>query len=110
MKLLALCLTMLAIAVPAALAAGLTVETKPTRPKTGQTVEMLIRGLKPGERVKAREVIASNGQARTLYPRRRANTRGVLLVSVRAMVKGKHTWTFTGRQSRRTGKGVYIVR
>lgn len=110
MKLLALCLAVLAIAVPTAFAAGLTIKTTPVRPKTGQTVEMLIRGLKPGERVRARELIADGEQRRTLYPRRRANASGVLLVSVRAQIKGRHTWTFNGRQSRRTGKTYYIVR
>ena len=110
MKLLALCLTLFAVAVTPALAAGLRIETTPFRPKTGQTVDMLIRGLKPGERVKAREVIADGDQRRTLYPRRRANARGVLLVSVRAQIKGRHTWTFTGRQSRRTGRTVYFVK
>ena len=110
MKTVALCLTLLALVVTPALAAGLTVKTTPTRPKTGQTVEMLIRGLKPGERVKAQERIADGDQRRTLYPRRRANASGVLLVSVRAQVRGRHNWTFTGRQSRRTGRTSYVVR
>ena len=107
---LAAALCVLAATATAALAAGLTVKTTPTRPKTGQAVEMLVRGLKPGERVKARELIADGQQTRTLYPRRRANGNGVLLVTVRAQVRGRHTWTFTGRQSRRTGRTYYIVR
>lgn len=103
-------LCVLAVTATSALAAALTIKTTPTRPKSGQTVEMLIRGLKPGERVRAREVIADGEQTRTIYPRRRANASGVLLVAVRAQVRGKHTWTFRGRQSRRTGRTVYIVR
>lgn len=110
MKRLALCLSLLALVTAPAFAAGLTVKTTPTRPKTGQTVEMLIRGLKPGERVRAQELIADGQQRRTLYPRRRANASGVLLVAVRAQIKGRHTWTFRGRQSKRSGKAVYIVR
>lgn len=109
MKLLATVVTLVALAAAPALAAGLTIKTTPTRAKTGQTVEMLIRGLRAGERVKARETI-SFGQTRTLYPRQRANSAGVLLVKVRAQVRGKHVWTFTGRASRRTGKTVYYVR
>ena len=109
MKAFVTAVCILGLAAPVALGAGLTIKTTPTRAKTGQTVEMLIRGLRAGEKVKARESLPF-GQTRTIYPKRRANASGVLLVRVRAQVKGKHTWTFTGRTSRRTGKTAYYVR
>lgn len=94
---------------PVAMAASLTITTKPTRAKVGHSVEMLIRGLKPGERVKGREVLP-NTQVRTVYPRKRANASGVLLVTVRAEIAGTHKWTFNGRQSHRKGSTSYIVK
>jgi hypothetical protein len=92
-----------------ALASGLTIKTTPTHPKSGQNVSMLIHGLKPGERVKAKE-FAPLGQTRTLFPRKRANANGVLLVQIQAQFKGKHRWVFTGRTSHRSGQTVYFVR
>jgi hypothetical protein len=94
---------------PAALAASLTIKTTPTRVKLGHSVEMLISGLKPGEKVKGKEV-APFGQTRTIYPSRRANGAGQILVTVKAQIKGKHTWTFTGRTSHRKGTTVYYVK
>lgn len=93
---------------PAAMAASLTITTTPKRAKVGHYVEMLIHGLKPGERVKGREVLP-NTQVRTVYPRKRANGSGVLLVTVKAQIVGTHKWTFTGRQSHRRGSTSYIV-
>lgn len=93
-----------------AMAAGLKVTATPTHPKSGKSVEMKVTGLKPGERVKAKELIADGGQTRTLYPKQRASSGGAIVVTVKAQVKGKHTWTFTGRQSHRTGKTFYVVK
>jgi hypothetical protein len=31
-------------------------------------------------------------------------------VNVKAQIKGKHTWTFTGRTSHRSAKTYYVVR
>ena len=99
----------LAIA-PIAIAAGATATATPTHPKVGKSVELKITGLKPGERVKAHELIADGNQTRTLYPRQRASTGGVIIVTVKAQIKGRHTWTFTGRQSHRKAKTFYIVK
>ena len=96
--------------VPVALAAGATATATPTHPKVGKSVELKVTGLKPGERMKAHELIADGGQTRTLYPRQRASSGGVIIVSVKAQVKGRHTWTFTGRQSHRKAKTYYVVR
>lgn len=90
-----------------ALAGGVTVTTTPTKPRVGKTVSMLVRGMKPNEKVKAHEV-APGPQTRNLYPR--AGAGGALLVKVKAQIKGKHTWTFTGRQSHRSGKTAYYVK
>jgi hypothetical protein len=65
--------------------------------------------MKAGEKVKAGES-APVGQTRTLYPGKRVNATGVVLVRVKAQVKGKHTWTFTGRTSHRTAKTSYYVK
>jgi hypothetical protein len=92
-----------------ALASGLTIKTTPTRAKVGTTVSMLIRGLKPNEKVKGKEYLPF-GQTRTVYPRRRANGSGVLLVEVKAQVKGKHRWVWGGRTSHRSGSTKYYVR
>ena len=110
-KFLALAVVVCALAIaPVAIAAGLTATATPKTPKSGKSVELKVSGLKPGERVKAKELIADGGQTRTLYPRQRASSGGIIIVTVKAQVKGKHTWTFTGRQSRRTGKTSYTVR
>ena len=95
-------------ATPVAMAGGASVTTTPTHPRIGQAVRMLVKGMKPGEKVKAYEV-APNHQTRTLYPRKRVNAQGVLLVTITATVKGKHTWTFTGRTSRRRATTYYVV-
>jgi hypothetical protein len=97
-------------ATPVALASGgATATSTPTRAKVGTTVRILIKGMKPAEKVKAKEV-APNGQTRTIYPTRRVNASGVLLVTLKAQVKGKHTWTFTGRTSHRSAKTAYYVK
>jgi hypothetical protein len=93
---------------PVALGAGgATATATPSRVKEGKSVEMLVKGMKPNERVKAVEA-APFGQKRTLYPR--AGSGGTLIVKVKAQIKGKHTWTFTGRRSHRSAKTSYIVR
>jgi hypothetical protein len=94
---------------PIALAAGATATATPTHPKAGKPVEMLVKGMKAGEKIKASE-LAPLGQKRTLYPAKRVNASGVIVVTVTAQVKGKHTWTFTGRSSRRTAKASYTVK
>jgi hypothetical protein len=110
-KFLALAALVLALAIaPVAVAASLTATATPKNPKVGKSVELKVSGLKPGERMKAHELIADGGQTRTLFPRQRASAGGVIVVTVKAQVKGKHTWTFTGRQSHRKGKTTYTVR
>ena len=95
---------------PVAIAAGASATATPSHPKVGKTVELRVTGMKAGEKVKAHELIADGGQTRTLYPKQRASTAGVIVVSVRAQIKGKHTWTFTGRTSRKTAKTSYVVK
>jgi hypothetical protein len=99
----------LAIA-PVAMGAGAAATATPTHPKVGKSVELKVTGLKPGERMKAHELIADGGQTRTLYPRQRASSGGVIIVSVKAQIKGRHTWSFTGRQSHRKAKTFYVVK
>jgi hypothetical protein len=97
-------------ATPIAVAAvGATATTTPTHPKAGKSVQMTVKGMKAGEKIKAAE-LAPFGQKRTLYPKKRANATGTIIVTVTAEVKGKHTWTFTGRSSRRTAKTSYVVK
>ena len=95
--------------VPVALAAGLTVKTSPTHPKKGQMVTMKVSGLKPGEKVKAVLVLAS-GQKATYFPKQKASAGGVFVNTVRAQVKGKNVWTYTGRTSHRKGSTTFVVR
>jgi len=104
-----LCATAIA---PVALAAsGATATATPSHVKAGKAVELRINGLKPNERIKATEVIPAAGdQKRTLFPRQRASTGGVIIVSVKAQVKGRHNWTFVGRQSHRKAATHYVVR
>lgn len=110
-KFLALAALVCALAItPVALGAGAAATATPTHPKVGKSVEMKITGMKPGERVRAHELIADGGQTRTLFPRQRASSGGVIIVTVKAQIKGRHTWTFTGRQSHRKAKTYYIVR
>ncbi|HEX4734253.1 MAG TPA: hypothetical protein VH247_07560 [Thermoleophilaceae bacterium] len=110
-KFLALAVALCALAlVPVALAAGLTVTTTPTKVKRGKTVQMKVSGLKPNEKVKAVELIADGGQKATYFPKQRASAGGAFVNTVKAQIKGKHTWTYTGRTSRRTGKTSYTVR
>jgi hypothetical protein len=90
-------------------AGGATATSTPTHPKVGKLVEMMVKGMKPGEKIKAKE-LAPFGQTRTLYPAKRVNGAGTIVVSVKAQVKGKHTWTFTGRTSHRTAKTYYVVK
>lgn len=107
-KLFALGVTVSALAItPVAIGqSGATVTTTPKRAKEGRMVEMLVRGMRPNESVKAVEVVP-NGQTRRLYPR--AGRGGSLLVRVRAQVKGTHKWTFTGRWSKRRASTSYRV-
>jgi hypothetical protein len=97
-------------ATPVAIARlGATVTTTPTHAKVGQTVRMLIQGMKPGEKVKGKEY-APYGQTRTVYSRRPANRAGALVYEVKAQIRGKHRWVFIGRRSHRTARTAYYVR
>jgi hypothetical protein len=110
-KFLALAAAVCVLAVvPVAFAAGLTIKTTPTHPKKGQMVTMKVSGLKPGERVKAVLVLGSGGQKATYFPKQKASSGGVFINTVRAQVKGKNTWTYTGRTSRRHGTTSYTVK
>jgi hypothetical protein len=111
-KYLAVLAALFAFAVaPVALGSGGARATAtPTALKTGKFVELKVTGLKPSERVKAVELIVPTGQKNTYFPRQRASATGVLMVSVKAQEKGRHKWTFTGRQSRRTAVTNYVVR
>ena len=110
-KFLALMTVVCALAIaPIAIAAGATATATPTHPKAGTKVQLKVSGLKPNERVRAHELIADGGQTRTLFPSQRASAGGVIIVTVRAQVKGKHTWTFTGRQSHRKATTFYVVK
>jgi hypothetical protein len=88
-------------------AGGATATATPVRVKEFKTVEMLVKGMRPNERIRAHEV-APNGQTRNLYPR--AGAGGSLIVRVKAQIKGKHVWTFTGRRSHRKASTYYRVR
>jgi len=111
MKFLAVLAAVCALAVaPAALAAGAAATATPNHVKSGKSVQMKVTGLRAGEKVKASELIADGNQRRTLYPAQRASPSGVVIVTVKAEVKGKHTWTFTGRTSHRTAKTSYVVK
>jgi hypothetical protein len=96
--------------VQVAFAAGLTITSTPKSPKSGKTVQMRVSGLKPGEKVKAVELIADGQQKTSYFPSKRANAGGIVVNTVRAEVKGKHTWTYTGRSSHRSGKTSYVVK
>jgi hypothetical protein len=111
-KFLALMVVVAALAiVPIALAAGLTIKTTPAHPKKGQMVTMKVSGLKPGEKVKAVLVLPDNGgQKATYFPKQKASSGGVFINTVRAQVKGKNVWTYTGRTSHRKGSTTYRVR
>jgi hypothetical protein len=111
-KYLAVLATLFALVVaPVALGSGGAKATAtPTSVKVGKSVELKVTGLKAGERVKAAELIVATGQKRTLYPRQRASSAGVIIVTLRAQIKGRHKWTFTGRQSRRTAVTNYTVK
>ena len=98
------------VAAQVAFAAGLKVAATPTSPKVGKKVEMRVTGLKPGERVKAVLTLAVTGQKNTYYPRQRASSTGALINTITAQEKGKNTWKYTGRQSRRTGSVSFTVR
>src|SRR4051794_3964632 len=101
----------LALAItPVALArSGASVTTTPTRAVVGHTVQMLIKGMKPGEKVSGKEY-APFGQTRTVVSKKLVNAQGALIFSVVAQVKGTHRWVFTGRQSHRTAKTAYYVK
>ena len=109
-KFLALVAVVAALAiVPVAVAAGAAATATPSHPKLGKSIELRVTGLKPGEKVKAVELIADGAQKMTYYPKQRSGSGGVLVVNVKAEVRGKHTWTFTGRTSHRTAKTSYVV-
>lgn len=111
MKFLAVLAAVCALAVaPAALGAGAAAIATPNHVKSGKTVQLKVTGLKAGEKVKATELIADGSQTRTLYPSQRVSGNGVIMVAVKAQVKGKHTWTFTGRTSHRTARASYVVK
>src|SRR4051794_24559458 len=104
-KFFAVIAVLCAVAVtPVALAAGgATATATPSHVKVGKAVELRVTGLKSGEKIKATEVIPAAGdQKRTLFPAKRVGSTGVIIVTVKAQVKGRHNWTFTGRQSHRT--------
>jgi|1186.fasta_scaffold1161369_2 hypothetical protein len=110
-KFLALTAAVCALAVaPVALGAGhAAVNATPGHAHTGKYVQLKVTGLRDGEKVKVSERIADGGQKRTFYPSQRASAAGVILVRVKAQVKGRHTWTFTGRTSHRTATTHYVV-
>jgi hypothetical protein len=97
-------------AAPVALSAtSATATATPKTVRVGKSVDLLVKGMKAGEKVKAVHV-APLGQKATYFPAKRVNAQGTILVTVKAQVKGKHTWTFTGRTSRRTAKTSYTVK
>src|SRR3954462_6393183 len=110
-KFFAVIAVLCAVAVtPVALAAGaVTAAATPSHVKAGKAVELRVTGLKSGERIKATEVIPAAGdQKRTLFPAKRVGSTGVIIVTVKAQVKGRHNWTFTGRQSHRKASTYYV--
>jgi hypothetical protein len=111
-KFLALAAAVCALAVaPVALGAGrAAVTVTPSHVNAGKYVQLKVTGLKPGEKVKVSELIADGAQKRTLYPSQRASATGVIIMSVKAQVNGRHTWTFTGRTSHHTATTHYVVR
>jgi hypothetical protein len=111
-KFLAVLAAVCALAIaPVALGAGAAATATPSHVKAGKMVELKITGLKPGERIKATEVIPAAGdQKRTLFPKQRASASGVILVAVKAQVKGRHNWTFAGRTSHRKAATHYVVK
>lgn len=101
----------MAIAPVAAGAGGASATATPKSVKAGKMVELKVTGMRGGERIKATESIPSQGgQIRTLYPTQRTSHNGVIIVNVKAQLKGRHNWTFVGRSSRRTAKTYYVVR
>ena len=88
---------------------GASVKTTPTRASVGQTIKMLVTGMKPGEKVTGKEY-APYGLSRTVTAKRPANASGAIIFEVKAQVKGKHRWVFTGRSSHRTASTAYYVR
>lgn len=111
-KFLAPALAASAVAItPVAVAStGAHATATPSHVKAGKTVQLRVTDLKPAERIKARESIPSTGQKRTLYPKQRASSTGVVIVFVKAEVKGRHNWTFSGRSSHRSARTHYVVR
>lgn len=111
-KYLALMATLcMLVAAPVALGAGGAKATAtPTSAKVGKSVQLKVTGLKANEKVKAVELIVPTGQRTTYFPKQRASASGVIVVTVKAQVKGRHKWTFTGRTSRRTAVTNYTVR
>src|SRR5438067_1520867 len=110
-KFLALATCALALAASSvAFASGLTIKTTPTHPKLHQKVVMNVKGLKPGEKVKAVLTIPATGQKNAYFPSQRASSSGAFVNTVRTQVRGKNVWTYTGRTSHRKGSTFFIVR
>jgi hypothetical protein len=103
---LAVAVCALAVASVALASGGATATATPSHVKENKSVQILVKGMRPGEKVKAVEV-APNGQKRTLFPT--AGQGGSLIVKVKAQIKGKHTWTFTGRKSHHSATTHYVV-
>jgi hypothetical protein len=111
LKFFALVVVVGALAItPIALAAGLTVKTTPAHPKKGQMVQMKVSGLKAGEKVKAVLTLTASGQKATYFPKQKASSGGVFINTVRATVKGKNVWTYTGRTSHKSGSTSFTVK
>lgn len=100
----------MAITPVAVASGGAKASATPSHVRSGKTVQLRVTGLRPAERIKAKELIPSTGQKRTLYPKQRASSTGIVVVFVKAQVKGKHVWTFTGRSSHRRASTHYVVR
>ena len=105
--LLVLAVTGAIIVTPVALAATATHD--PARPKAGQMVRITVKGMRGGEKVKAVELLPF-GQKRTIYPKKATSSSGVIIIDVKAQIKGTHKWTITGRTSKRVAKTSYYVR
>jgi hypothetical protein len=95
------------VVTPVALAASAT--STPSSVKIGHSVTIKVTGMKGGEKIKAVETLPF-GQKRTIYPSQATSHSGVVILNVKAQVKGTHHWTITGRTSKRTAKTSYYVK
>lgn len=89
-------------------AGGASATATPSHVKEGKKVTIKVTGMKPKEKVKSTELIVQSGQKRVLYPR--AGSTGVLIETLKAQVKGRHTVTFVGRTSHRKAKTQFVVK